>query len=143
MGCCKAGRISARALSPGVALTAFDRLAKDGSLKEFVLYHKALALASAGDFGGAEELFAAEDECAFRRTLSRRAAVARVQILSQLGRNEDARGALEDVFGRASTPGELRRWTAQLQAGETLAFTIMPPARRTALPRCSSPSARR
>ncbi|MBY6067532.1 tetratricopeptide repeat protein [Leisingera aquaemixtae] len=105
------------------ALTAFDRLAKDGSLKPFVLYHRALALASAGDYGGAEELFAAED--GRLATLSRRAAVARVQILSQLGRNEDARGALKAAFGSSFDPG-LEALDAQLAAGETLAFTIAP-----------------
>ncbi len=105
------------------ALETFDRLAKDGSLKPFVLYHRALALASAGDYGGAEALFAAED--GRLATLSRRAAVARVQILSQLNRNDDAREALAAAFGSSLDPG-LEALDAQLAAGETLAYTIAP-----------------
>ncbi|OBY28815.1 tetratricopeptide repeat protein [Leisingera sp. JC1] len=105
------------------ALETFDRLAKDGSLKPFVLYHRALALASAGDYGGAEALFAAED--GRLATLSRRAAVARVQILSQLNRNDDAREALAAAFGNSLDPG-LEALDAQLAAGETLAYTIAP-----------------
>ncbi|NVK15022.1 MAG: tetratricopeptide repeat protein [Rhodobacteraceae bacterium] len=105
------------------ALETFDRLAKDGSLKPFVLYHRALALASAGDYGGAEALFAAED--GRLATLSRRAAVARVQILSQLNRNDDAREALAAAFGSSLDPG-LEALDAQLANGETLAYTIAP-----------------
>ena len=105
------------------ALESFDRLAKDGSLKPFVLYHRALALASAGDYGGAEALFAEEN--GRLATLSRRAAVARVQILSQLNRNDDAREALAAAFGNSLDPG-LEALDAQLAAGETLAYTIAP-----------------
>ncbi|WP_424977850.1 tetratricopeptide repeat protein [Leisingera sp. S232] len=105
------------------ALDAFDGLVKDGSLKPFVLYHRALALASAGDYGGAEEIFAEEN--GRLATLSRRAAVARVQILSQLGRNEDARKALAAAFGSSLDPG-LETLDARLAAGETLAYTIAP-----------------
>lgn len=105
------------------ALKTFDRLAKDGSLKPFVLYHRALALASAGDYGGAEALFAAED--GRLASLSRRAAVARVQILSQLGRNDEARETLQAAFGSRLDPG-LEALDAQLQNGETLAYTIAP-----------------
>ena len=108
------------------ALKTFDRLAKDGSLQPFVLYHRALALASAGDYGGAEALFAAED--GRLASLSRRAAIARVQILSQLGRNDEARSALEAAFGSRLDPG-LEALDAQLQAGETLAYTVAPTPR--------------
>ncbi|NSY37962.1 tetratricopeptide repeat protein [Leisingera sp. ANG59] len=117
------GWAHAGAGSVSSALETFDRLAKDGSLKPFVLYHRALALASAGDYGGAEDLFAAED--GRLATLSRRAAVARVQILSLLGRNEDARAALSAAFGSSLDPG-LEALDAQLAAGETLAYTIAP-----------------
>lgn len=105
------------------ALKTFDRMAKDSSLKPFVLYHRALALASAGDYGGAEELFAAEG--GRLTSLSRRAAVARVQILSQLGRNEEARETLQAAFGSRLDPG-LEALDAQLRDGKTLAYTIAP-----------------
>lgn len=108
------------------ALKSFDKLAQDGSLKPFVLYHRALALASAGDYGGAEDLFAADD--GRLAGLSRRAAVARVQILSQLGRNADAQAALAEAFSGRLDPG-LAALDAQLKAGEVLNFTIAPTPR--------------
>ncbi|MFW8635752.1 tetratricopeptide repeat protein [Cribrihabitans pelagius] len=108
------------------ALKRFDELADDGSLRPFVLYHRALALASAGDYGGAEELFAADD--GQLTGLSRRAAIARVQILSQLGRTEQAQTVLGESFGSRLDPG-LERLATALEAGETLPFTIAPSAR--------------
>lgn len=108
------------------ALKTFDELAQDESLRPFVLYHRALALASAGDYGGADALFSEDD--GRLAALSRRAAVARVQILSQLGRNEDARAALAEAFGDRLDPG-LAALEAQLAADETLAFTIAPTPR--------------
>ena len=108
------------------ALKTFDRLAEDGSLRPFVLYHRALTLASAGDYGSAEELFAAED--GRLASLSRRAAIARVQILSQLGRNKDARDVLSGAFGNRLDPG-LEALDRELAAGETLAYTIAPSPR--------------
>lgn len=108
------------------ALKTFDELAEDDSLRPFVLYHRALALASAGDYGGANALFAADE--GRLGGLSRRAAIARVQILSQLGRNDEAREALHAAFSDRLDPG-LAALEAQLQAGETLAFTIAPTPR--------------
>ena len=39
------------------AMTAFDAVASENGLRSFALYHKALALASVGDFEGAEAIF--------------------------------------------------------------------------------------
>lgn len=108
------------------ALKSFDALAQDGSLEPFVLYHRALALASAGDYGGAEALFAADG--GRLAGLSRRAAVARVQILSQLGRNADAQAALAEAFAGRLDPG-LAALDVQLKAGGVLDFTIAPTPR--------------
>lgn len=102
------------------ALDQFDEVAKENGLRGFALYHKALALASVGDFEGAEGIFA--DESNGLSVLSRGAAIARAQILSQLERNEDAMSFLEDVFGTRLDPG-MESIVDQLKSGEQLPFT--------------------
>lgn len=108
------------------ALAVFDRIAEEEALRPFALYHKALALASAGNYDGAEALFAANDGQLAR--LSRRAALARIEILSQLGENEQALATLEASFGSATDPA-LDDIRARLAAGEALGFSIASTAR--------------
>lgn len=102
------------------ALEQFDRVSEEKGLRGFALYHKALALASVGDFEGAEAIFA--DESTGLSILSRGAAIARAQILSQLERNEDASAFLENAFGTTLDPG-LQDVADRLAAGEQLPFT--------------------
>jgi len=108
------------------ALTQFDAVAGQDGLRFFALYHKALALASVGDYEGAEELLAANEGQLGRS--SRRAAIARVQILSQLGRNEQALEVLVDSFGAGFDPA-LTDLADRLATSETLAFSIAPTPR--------------
>lgn len=54
------------------------------------LYHKALALASAGDFEGANKILTGE--AGGNLVVNRRGALAQIEILSQLERNTDAIG---------------------------------------------------
>ncbi len=103
------------------AIKVFDRLAEDEALRPFALYHKALALASAGNYGGAEALFAADEGQLSR--LSRRAALARIEIQSQLAENEMALATLAAAFGTGSDPA-LDDIRARLEAGEALGFSI-------------------
>ena len=107
------------------ALVAFDQTAEEAALRPFALYHKALALASVGNYGGAEALFAADDAQISR--LSRRSALARVQILSQLGEFEAALASLNDSFGEGTDPA-LMAIRARLAAGEALGFATAPTA---------------
>lgn len=102
------------------ALEQFDTVAKQQGLQSFALYHKALALASVGDFEGAEAIFA--DESTGLAIFSRGAAIARAQILSQLERNEDAIAFLADAFGTRLDPG-LQDVADRLTAGEQLQFS--------------------
>ncbi|MDP5217479.1 tetratricopeptide repeat protein [Ruegeria sp. 2205SS24-7] len=102
------------------ALEQFDTVAAQDGLQGFALYHKALALASVGDFEGAEALFAAND--GQLTTISRRAAIARAEILSQLDRNDDALAMMDDVFGSRTDPG-LDDVIERLEAGERLPFS--------------------
>ncbi|WP_170438500.1 tetratricopeptide repeat protein [Ruegeria arenilitoris] len=102
------------------ALAQFDEVAQQDGLREFALYHKALALASVGDFEGAEAIFAADDSIVAR--FSRRAALARVEVLSQLNRNDEALQFLENVFAAGSDPS-IESYVDTLSAGGTLPFT--------------------
>ncbi|MBJ6373050.1 tetratricopeptide repeat protein [Sedimentitalea arenosa] len=101
------------------ALEQFDTVAEENGLRSFAMYHKALALASVGDFEGAEAIYS--DDQSGLSVMSRGAAIARAQILSQLDRNDDALAFLTESFGATLDPG-LQDVADRLEAGETLAF---------------------
>lgn len=108
-------------------LDAFDEISKQEGLRGFALYHKALALASQGDFVRADETFSGDDGAAMLRT--RRGVVARAEILSQLGRNAEALATIEDAFGKATDP-ELSALTDALADDANRApYTVTPTAR--------------
>ncbi|MBE9636717.1 tetratricopeptide repeat protein [Salipiger mangrovisoli] len=108
------------------ALTSFDAVAKERGLAGFAAYHKAMALASVGDFEGAEAIFS--EPAAGAMQMTRRAVLARIEILSQIDRQADAVALIDDAFGPQLDPGmtELR---GKLDAGETLPFDIVTSAR--------------
>ena len=103
------------------ALAGFDALTKLDGMKAFGLYHKALALASAGDFEGADDILSGKASGPLQ--VMRRGVVAHAEILSQLERNKDAADLLDRTFGAAGDPtiDALRK---KLAAGETLPFDI-------------------
>ena len=108
------------------AIAVFDRIAEEEALRPFAAYHKALALASAGNYGGAEALFAENNGQLTR--LSRRSALARIEIQSQLGAFDMALATLNDSFGAGSDPA-LDQMRARLEAEEPLGFSIASTAR--------------
>ena len=77
------------------ALAAFDALGSEAGMQGFVLYHKALALASVGDFEGAEEIFGGEGAAAASQT--RRGVIAHAEILAQLGRHDEAQSVVDAI----------------------------------------------
>lgn len=103
------------------AMEAFEEVASTQSFAPWAQFHQALALASVGDYDGAEEMFAAKD--GFLSRLSRRAVLARVQVLSQLGRNADALAVLSEAFGDDFDPGisDLR---TRLRGEDPIGFTL-------------------
>ena len=103
------------------ALAGFDALTKVDGMKAFGLYHKALALASAGDFEGADEILSGR--AAGPLQVMRRGVIAHAEILSQLERNTDAADLLARTFGAAGDPS-IDALRAKLAAGETLPFDI-------------------
>lgn len=107
------------------AIAAFDSLTAESGLASFGRYHKALALAVAGDYEGAEELLA-DSENDLRGL--RRAVMARVAILSQLGRNDEATTLLDEAFPGAATP-EITLMRQALATGAALPFDTVRTAR--------------
>ena len=108
------------------ALDDFDALTKKKGFEAFGYYHKALALASVGDFEGADVILSGK--AAGPITVMRRGVFAHAQILSQLERNADAIALLDKAFGTAPDPvvDPIRH---RLQAGEPIPFDIVTSAR--------------
>ena len=108
------------------ATETFDKLTRSPEMAAFGLYHKALALASAGDFEGADAIFA--DKASGVLQQMRRGVLAHVRILSQLERNADAIKLLDASFVGDPDP-ELADLRRRLEAGEPLAFDMVTTAR--------------
>ena len=104
------------------AVGAFDAIAKAQGLEAFGLYHKALALASVGDFEGADNILSGRE--AGTLSVTRRGVIAHAQILSQLERNADALDLLEKAFGAEVDP-QIDALRARLQAGEPVPFDVV------------------
>ena len=104
------------------ATEAFDKMAKTKGLEAFGLYHKALALASAGDYEGAENILSGKAAGSF--PLTRRGLIATAEILSQLERNPEAVTMIDRNFaaGKDLEIDDLRR---RLAAGEPVPFTVV------------------
>lgn len=108
------------------ALDTFDEVATTKGIEVFGLYHKALALATVGDYEGADEILSGRAEGSLQ--LTRRGVVAFAQVLSQLERNDDALELLRVSFGDSLDPA-LERIRTKLKAGETLPFDTVRNAR--------------
>lgn len=108
------------------ALADFDAISRKKGFEAFGFYHKALALASVGDFEGADKILSGKAGGTI--TVMRRGVFAHAQILSQLERNADALALLDRSFGTAPDPvvDAVRR---RLQAGEPIPFDTVTSAR--------------
>lgn len=105
------------------ALDLFDEVSQERGLKNFALYHKALAQASVGDFEAAEAIFASgNDDAPLQRT--RRGTRAWAEVLSQLERHDEAIALLDDAFGANMDP-EILALRAELETGLPVAFSLI------------------
>ncbi len=109
-----AGRVSE-------ALAAFDELVATPGLEVFGLYHKALALASIGNYEAAERIFSGEESGPIR--VVRRGSLAHIQILSQLERNDEAAEVLRNSFAAESDPSSADL-LARIESGETIPYDV-------------------
>ncbi len=101
------------------ATTRFETMASNDAMTVFADYHRALALASVGDFEAAEAIFSGRDGQPLR--IGRSSLVAHLEILSQLERNDEAIAAAESALGNSGDP-EILAIREKLLNGETLAF---------------------
>ena len=108
------------------AMAQFEAISTEAGMTGVVSYHKALSLATLGRYADANALFEGDGVGSAART--RRGVIARVEILSQLGRNDDAVQLVTQTFNGSTDP-ELDALITRLNAGETLPFTHAPTAR--------------
>lgn len=106
------------------ALALFDEVAQEQGIEAFGIYHKALALASLGRFDAAAEVLETNEGI----RLTRRGLMAEAQILSQVGRTDEARALLQDETG-ANLDVTLGATYDALADGEPVEFTVAPDAR--------------
>ncbi|SLN22203.1 lipoprotein NlpI [Roseovarius litorisediminis] len=104
------------------ALAEFDKVATEPGLHAFAIYHKALALASVGDFEGSDKIFSGKSDGPLQRT--RRGIIAWAQILSQLERDTEAVALIDDTFGTDLDP-EIAQLRAALSSGERVPFALV------------------
>ncbi|MBA3324634.1 MAG: tetratricopeptide repeat protein [Rhodobacteraceae bacterium] len=103
------------------AQARFDALNANEALAAYGQYHKALALALAGDFVSAETILAGGDAGPLH--LSRAALVAHAQILAQIDRTDEAIALLESAFASGFPEASLLELRDRLAAGEEVPFT--------------------
>lgn len=85
------------------AMASFDEVSETSGLRSFGVYHKALALASVGNYDEAIRIFDLTTASGGLRH-NRRSAMAHAQILSQLDRRDDAVALLDAIFGETLDP---------------------------------------
>jgi tetratricopeptide (TPR) repeat protein len=101
-------------------LKRLDEIAAQPGLQAFALFHKAMALASVGDFEGADRIFSEDSTRSVLQT--RRGVLARVEILSQLDREDEALELIQAMFAGATDP-EIDRVIAELSDEEPVPFS--------------------
>jgi len=104
------------------ALAAFADVIETEGMAVFGQFNKALALAHVGDVEGADLILSGEAAGAL--PLDRRGVIARLQILSQLDRQETAIELLDAAFGN-EPDAELARLRADLADGAVLPFDMV------------------
>ncbi|WP_179380241.1 tetratricopeptide repeat protein [Jannaschia marina] len=109
------------------ALIAFDELAETEAFTSFALRHKAYLLALEGDYAAADVIMSGESESG-PLSATARGIAAHAQVLSQLGRSEDAL-ELVTAANDVTSSALLRDVQARLEAGETLPFDLLRDAR--------------
>lgn len=102
------------------ALNRFDAIAAQQGLQAFAMFHKAMAVASVGDFEAADAIFSSDVNGTVLQT--RRGILARVEILSQLEREDEALELLETTFSGATDP-EIDAVIAALSEDDPMPFT--------------------
>ncbi|MEM8537390.1 MAG: tetratricopeptide repeat protein, partial [Pseudomonadota bacterium] len=101
------------------AVASFDQVIATDGMGVYGVTHKAYALASVGDFEGAEAILVAAGQNGLQ--YNRQSAIAHAQILSQLGRNDAALTVIAAVFGDQRDPAVDALYRA-LSSGDAVAY---------------------
>nr|WP_318272821.1 tetratricopeptide repeat protein [Paracoccus saliphilus] len=101
------------------ALAAFEEMAADDSLAPIVNYHLALARALVGDYESADTLMQQSEAGGHLLGL-----ISRVQILSQLERQDEALALLEKIDGIEAEP-QLMAMRQRLRDGQPISFDVI------------------
>ena len=109
------------------ARATFDGMTSNDALTAYGQYHKALALAFAGDFVGAEAILAGDEEGALH--LNRSSIVAHAEILAQIGREADAIQVIDDAMAGGVPDAPLLDLRARLASGQEVPFDVVTKAR--------------
>ncbi len=104
------------------ARARFDALDDNELISAYGQYHKALALALAGDFVSAEATFAGGSE---PLPLEREAVIAHAEVLAQLGREEDAIARLDEILDAGLPDLALLDLRRRLESGEDVPFSVV------------------
>ncbi|MBC6442008.1 MAG: tetratricopeptide repeat protein [Rhodobacteraceae bacterium] len=117
------------ALGQGQMSTAgdrFDSMQNPAALRLFGQYHKALALASVGDFETADRILTGDENGSLR--LNRGSLIAHAQIMTHVGKEADALNLLNEALRGTSDQG-LAALRDQIEAGGEVDFTYIRSAR--------------
>ena len=109
------------------AFAAFDAMTGNEALVAYGQYHKALALALAGDFNQAATILQGDANGPLHLNLG--AVVARVQILAQIDRADEARAILDAALADGTPNAVLIDLRRRLEAGQEVGFTEVGDAR--------------
>ena len=103
------------------AFAAFDEMIEDERMRAFGSYHRAMALAQVGDLEAADELFSGQDGAT--GLLTRRGTIAHAQVLSQLGRFEDAIDLLNRGIGAEDLT--VQKYVAEFSQDKPIAYDVV------------------
>lgn len=109
------------------AQARFDAMTGNEALAAYGQFHKALALALAGDFVSAETILAGGEDGPLH--LDRSAIVAHAEILTQIGRETDAIAIIDDALANGIPDAPLIALRDRLAAGEDVPFDVVTSAR--------------
>jgi tetratricopeptide (TPR) repeat protein len=109
------------------AQAAFDAMTGNDALAAYGQYHKALALAFAGDFVSAEQILAGGDDGPLH--LNRSAIVAHAEVLAQIDRSADAVALLDAALAEGVPDAPLLDLRQRLATGVEVTFAQIGKAR--------------
>ena len=105
------------------AKASFDAMTGNDALAAYGQYHKALALAFAGDFVSAEAILAGGEDGPLH--LNRSSIVAHAEVLAQIGREADAVQVIDDAMSGGLPDAPLLGLRDRLAAGEEVPFDVV------------------